>query len=251
MPDGQPILFFSDAHFGAHGPSQEADKRIRFLSLLAYARSIGAEVFFLGDLFDFWFEYRHWIPRYGLEILAAIGDFTRSGGTFHLVIGNHDGWAEDYFQKELGIEVHRGDETFVRQGLRLYLSHGDGKAPSDRGYRILRRVIRARWAIRLYRLWPADWAYRTARFFSGQSRELTGRRPPKFLEEYDRVAADLLESGFDAVLMGHLHQGWVRKIGNGWWINTGEFFDAFHCVELSQGEFRLGQCGPDGPKFNG
>jgi UDP-2,3-diacylglucosamine hydrolase len=236
-----PILFFSDAHIGAHGTAQETLKVARFVSFLDYAPTAGAEVFFLGDLFDFWFEYRHWIPRVPIAVLAAIRSFTAGGGVFHLILGNHDCWAGDYFERDLGIQTHRDSVTVVRQGLRLYIAHGDGLAPSDRGYRVLKRIIRWPLNIRLYRLWPADWAFRTARFFSGRSRDLTARRSPEFLAEYDRVAADLVRSGFDAVVMGHLHQAWVRPLDKGWWINTGEFFERFDYVVMEDGRFRLEQ----------
>ena len=239
MNADRPVLFFSDAHFGAHGPTQEEEKIQRFVSFLHHARAIGAEVFFLGDLFDFWFEYKHWLPKHDVRITNAIRDLTAAGMPFHLMIGNHDCWAEDFFPKHLGVTLHRADVTISRQGLRLFLSHGDGKAPSDRGYRLLKRVLRSRVSIWLYRHLPADWAFRLANFTSGRSRDLTGRRPPKFIEEYDRVAEDLLRAGIDAVIMAHIHQGWVKRIDNGWWINTGEWYERFNYVRMEAGMFRL------------
>ena len=237
--DGPPVYFFSDAHFGSHGPAQEELKVQRFHSLLQQAGSCRAEVFFLGDLFDFWFEYRHWIPKVQLDVLAAIRAFTRAGGTFHLIAGNHDFWAGEYFEKELGITLHLDDITLVRQGMRLHIAHGDGKAPSEIGYRLLRRVLRFRPNVMLYRLIPADWAYRLARFSSGRSRELNTRRPNTDFSEYDQAARAILSSGFDAVIMGHLHNAWVRRIDGGWWINSGEFYESFDYIILENGGFRL------------
>ncbi|MBI3872652.1 MAG: UDP-2,3-diacylglucosamine diphosphatase [candidate division Zixibacteria bacterium] len=239
MNESTPILIFSDAHFGAHSRTQETLKIERFVGFLAWAQHRRAEVFFLGDLFDFWFEYRHWMPKVPVEIPASIRAFTAGGGAFHLIIGNHDCWAEDYFERQLGMQVHRGDLTVMRQGLQLYLSHGDGMARSDRGYRILKRILRWRLNTILYRLWPADWAFRAAHFFSGRSRELTTQREPKFLEEYDQSIAVLLASGFDAVVIGHIHKGWVRRIGAGWSVNSGEFYEEFNYVVLENGTFRI------------
>lgn len=239
MNDSRPCLFFSDAHFGAHSLTQERDKIDHFVSFLHHARDIGAEVFFLGDLFDFWFEYKHWIPKHAVEITAAIHELTASGSPFHLIIGNHDCWAADFFPKYLGITLHRGDLTINRQGLRIFVSHGDGKAPSDRGYRVLKRVLRSRISIGLYRHIPADWAFRLANFTSGRSRDLTAKRPPKFIEEYDRVAEELIQAGFDAVIMAHIHQGWIKRVGNGWWINSGEWYEKFSYVVMDRSGFRL------------
>ena len=123
--------------------------------------------------------------------------------------------------------------------MRILISHGDGKAKSDGGYRVLKRVLRFRPNIILFRLLPADWAFRLAHFFSGQSRELTSSRPPKFLAEYNVVADQYLNSGFDAVVMGHLHEGWVKRRDKGWWVNSGEFFEKFTYVRLDGNGFSL------------
>jgi UDP-2,3-diacylglucosamine hydrolase len=245
MPENPPIIFFSDSHFGTHNAAQEDQKVERFVTLLHHATAQGAEVFFLGDLFDFWFEYKHWIPKTRMPILAAIHAFTSAGGTFHLSVGNHDFWAENYLQNELGVVLHSEDVTVTRHGLRLFISHGDGKAPSETGYRLMKRVLRFRPNILLYRLLPADWAYALAQKFSSHSRRSSQQREPADFSEYDRVAANLLESGCDAVLMGHLHQAWVKKIGSGWWINTGEFYERFTYVTLSDGVFTLNEWNPN------
>lgn len=234
-----PILFFSDAHLGAHDPVREAVKVDRFVSFLKYAGDIQAEVFFLGDLFDFWFEYKHWVPKVPVRALAAIRQFTAQGGTFDMLLGNHDIWAADYFAVELGATVHKGDLTATRQGLRILISHGDGKAKSDRGYRVLRRVLRFGPNITLYKMLPADWAFALANFSSRRSRELTSSRSPKFVTEYEAVAQARLTEGYNAVIMGHIHQGWVKRLGGGWWVNTGEFFENFDYVLLNDGEFHL------------
>ncbi len=234
-----PILIFSDAHLGAHDPGREAVKVDRFVSFLEFAVQTKAEVFFLGDLFDFWFEYKHWVPKVSVRVLAAIRQFTAGGGSFHMLLGNHDIWAADYFAGELGATVHRGDLTVTRQGLRILISHGDGKAKSDRGYRVLRRILRFGPNIALYKLLPADWAFALANFSSKRSRELTSSREPKFVGEYDEVAQAQLASGYDAVIMGHIHQSWVKRLGSGWWVNSGEFFEKFNYVRLQDGEFHL------------
>jgi UDP-2,3-diacylglucosamine hydrolase len=244
MTQHPPVLFFSDAHLGAHSPVQEAVKVERLVGFLQHASEIRAEVFFLGDLFDFWFEYRHWMPKAPLRILSAILQFTRGGGTFHVLLGNHDIWAADYFSRELGVQMHRGDLSITRNGLRLLISHGDGKARSDRGYRILKRILRFKPNVSLFRLLPADWAYGLANFFSRRSRQLTASRPPRFLPEYEEVAATSIDQGYDAVVMGHIHQACVKRLGNGWWVNSGEFFERFSYVRLQGQEFVLEEWNP-------
>jgi len=152
----RPEYFLSDAHFGAHDRQTERMKIDRFVSFLAHPDRAGATVWFLGDLFDFWLEYRRVIPRVSIRVLAAIQSFVESGGEFHLLLGNHDYWVRDFFTAELGVILHQRDVTIERDGKKLLLTHGDGKAPSDGGYRILKNILRFRPGIWLYRHLPVD-----------------------------------------------------------------------------------------------
>lgn len=235
----RPEYFFSDAHFGAHDQQIEQSKIDRFTSFLAHPERAGAVVWFLGDLFDFWLEYRHAIPRVSIRILAAIRSFVDTGGEFKMLVGNHDYWVRDYFTSEIGAAVYPGDVIIEREGKKILLTHGDGKAPSDGGYRILKKILRWRPGIWLYRHLPADWAFALATSTSHSSRRLTSGRTDKFEAEYRDYAARVLSGRYHAVIMGHLHHAHIEQIGDDWYINCGEWFERFSYVIREGTSFSL------------
>jgi len=204
--NNRPEFFLSDAHFGAHDEATERVKIDRFISFMANPERDDSSVWFLGDLFDFWLEYRHVIPRVSIRVLAAIRAFVDRGGEFHLLIGNHDCWTRDFFSAELGATIHRADVELERGGKNILLTHGDGKARSDRGYRLLKKILRFRPGIWLFRLLPVDWAFGLAGHSSGASRRLTSGRENRFEAEYHKFAEAKLTAGHHAVIMGHLHK---------------------------------------------
>jgi UDP-2,3-diacylglucosamine hydrolase len=235
----RPEYFLSDAHFGAHDGRTERLKIDRFVSFLSHPERHGAIVWFLGDLFDFWLEYRHAIPRVSVRVLAAIQAFVADGGEFHLLLGNHDYWVRDYFLSELGVIVHPHDVNIVRGGKQILLTHGDGKAPSDGGYRLLRYILRFRPGIWVYRHLPVDWAFALASSTSHSSRRLTSGRTDKFAAEYRVYAEKILNTGVHAVIFGHLHRAFVEQLGAGWYINSGEWFETFSYVLRGGSSFSL------------
>ncbi len=235
----RPEYFISDAHFGAHDDQTERLKVGRFVSFLSHPDRAGVVVWFLGDLFDFWLEYRHAVPRVSVRVLAVIRSFVDAGGEFHLLVGNHDYWVRDYFAAELGITIHRKDVKIEREGKKILLTHGDGKAPSDGGYRMLKRVLRWRPGIWLYRHLPVDWALALAASTSHSSRRLTSGRTDKFAAEYREYATKMLGEGYYAVIMGHLHHAHLEQIGDGWYINSGEWFESFSYVLREGTSFSL------------
>jgi UDP-2,3-diacylglucosamine hydrolase len=231
--------FLSDAHFGVHDRQTEQLKIARFVSFLAHPERTGAVVWFLGDLFDFWLEYRRAIPRVSVRVLAALRAFVDRGGEFHLQLGNHDYWTGDYFAAELGIHLHRHDLTIERENQKILLTHGDGKAPSDRGYRLLKKIFRFPPGIWFYRHLPVDWAFALASSTSHSSRRLTDSRTDRFAAEYREYALRMLSAGYHAVIMGHLHQPHLEKIDDKWYINTGEWFEQFSYVVREGASFSL------------
>jgi UDP-2,3-diacylglucosamine hydrolase len=234
-----PEYFISDAHFGAHPPDVEQRKIERFVSFLAHPDRQGATVWFLGDLFDFWLEYRHAIPKASIQVLHAIQKFVHDGGEFHLLLGNHDYWVNSFFTKELGVKLYREDVTIERDGKRILLSHGDGKAESDRGYRFLKKILRFRPGIWLYRHLPVDWAFSLARKSSHTSRAHTSNRSQVFANDYREFARKQITAGYHAVLMGHLHAAFCEELDGGWYINCGEWFDKFSYVTRIGEDFEL------------
>ena len=138
---GNKVYFASDFHLGAPDAKSSALRERKIVRWLEEIRPDAGVVFLLGDIFDFWFEYRHAIPRGFVRLQGKLAEFTDSGIPVIFFTGNHDMWMFDYFTQELNIPIYRkpvstsiGDHTF-------YIGHGDGLGPKDHTYKVLKRVF--------------------------------------------------------------------------------------------------------------
>lgn len=226
------LYIFSDAHLGSGTPESEGNKRARITELCELVKRDGDRLIILGDLFDFWFEYNHVIPKAYHEVLFELYELRKQGIAVDYVSGNHDFWMGDFFEKHLGIAVHVDSLELNYAGKRLFLCHGDGLAKADSGYRLLKRIFRNKLAIWLYRKLPPDWAYPLAQRVSGTSRKHTAQRDHEFAADYAAYAEKHLAQGYDVVIIGHLHIPVVRQFGQGMYINTGDFIHHFTYVRI-------------------
>jgi UDP-2,3-diacylglucosamine hydrolase len=187
-------------------------------------------VVLLGDLFDFWFEYRHVIFSGYFEILAAIHRLARAGVEFHFLCGNHDFWAGRFLRDHLGFHVH-DQVTLDFDGKQVLFIHGDGIRHDDYSYRIYKRIARFAPVVGLFWLIHPDLAMGIAQLVSRGSRKLhTGKDPAKGreVEPLRQFARDTIQRGeADVVVCGHSHYAemvdFATEGGSGLYINTGDF----------------------------
>lgn len=221
------LYVFSDAHLGGAPPDKEQEKQKNLELLFSKVSADGERLVILGDLFDFWFEYKYVIPKAHHEVLFGLRELVRKGIRVDYVSGNHDFWMGDFFQKHLGIPIHRDQLELEHGGQKYLMIHGDGIAKGDRGYRVLKRILRNPVSIWLYRKLPPDWAFPLARFVSGSSRDYTSRRDHEFAEDYATFARTKLSEGYDTVVIGHLHIPVSCEYSSGLYVNTGDFIHYF------------------------
>ena len=141
VPTGKKIYFLSDFHLGVpdHASSLKREKLIvRFLS---EAKEDAAAIFIVGDLFDFWYEYKKVVPKGFVRILGKLAELTDSGIPLYFFVGNHDMWMNGYFERELNIPVFYEPREFEFNGMRFLIGHGDGLGPGDEGYKFLKKNI--------------------------------------------------------------------------------------------------------------
>ncbi|MGA9115523.1 MAG: UDP-2,3-diacylglucosamine diphosphatase [Bacteroidota bacterium] len=231
--------FFSDVHLGLGPPEAEKAKENRLLRFLEGIRPACEELFILGDLFDFWFEYRTVIPRGYHRTLAALQAFTDAGVRVRYLVGNHDCWTDGFLETELGMELHRSPFQAEVQGKKVYLHHGDGLAPADRGYRLLKPLLRSPAGFRLYRWIHPDIGVRLARGSSRTSRAYTARKDYGEEEGVAGFARARIEAGADLVVMGHLHKPSLQRFGSGWYANLGDWITHNTYGEMKEGGFAL------------
>ncbi len=233
------IFFISDVHLGLHDKFREKEKERRLLAFLSYVEEHGDELFIIGDLFDYWFEYKYVIPRGYHHTISKLGLMVEKGIKIHYVAGNHDFWLKDFFPKDLGIPIYKDPFEVVLRGKRFYLHHGDGLALKDTGYRILKKVLRSRLNIFLFTLLHPDLTAPLAKASSRGSREHTANKDYGETDGMILFATKKIESGCDAVVMGHRHKPLSLKIGNGIYINLGDWISYSTYAEFSGTDLEL------------
>lgn len=217
------IYFISDVHLGIQ---KRPDDRQREDLLIAFLEFIAADcekLFIVGDLFDYWFEYRTVIPRYFYRTLNAIGMLRKKGIEIEYLMGNHDFGHRTFFEEEFGIHIHKNDITREINGRKFYISHGDGKSYKDTGYKILKRILRNRAAQFIFRLLHPDIGIGMASGSSRKSRVYTDKKSYGEGDGMYDFAAGKIAEGFDYVIMGHRHKLVHEKISTGSYINLGEW----------------------------
>ena len=250
VPPGKKIFFLSDFHLGTPdaGTSLQREKLIvRFLNEI---RQEAAAIFIVGDMFDFWYEYRKVVPKGGVRLLGKMAELADEGIGIHFFVGNHDMWMRGYFQQELNVPVYYEPKEFIINDKKFFVGHGDGLGPGDHGYKAMKKVFRNPVSQWLFGILPPLFGVGLANYFSNKSREATGTTEEVFLGEerewllmYSREI--LKKEHFDFFVFGHRHlpidfrlSAESRYINLGEWINycTYAVFDGIEMRLLSYTE---------------
>lgn len=232
------IYFISDAHLQFWLPDIAQEQRLQ--AFLNYIEADAGQLFILGDIFDFWFEWRHVIPRYYAGILSHFKQMIRSGIEIHFITGNHDFYAGQYLKNEIGIICHDEFAELEFSGKRFFLAHGDGLAKKDRGYRLLKKIIRNRFANFLFKTFVhPDLGMAIARLASRSSRKWRSNDKSSWAEEYAEFARQKLTAGYDYVLLGHIHYPMIREENGKVYCNCGDWITEFTYGRYDGNELKL------------
>ena len=167
-----PTFFASDFHLGVDARDSSSERERRVVAWLDYCATEQADAIYLvGDLFEFWFEWRRAVPRGFVRFLGKLAELTDRGIPVHVFTGNHDMWMRDYLEEETGVQLHRQPVVHTIYGKQVLIGHGDGLGPGDYGYKRLKRVMNAGWAKWLYARLHPNLAMQLALYFSHRSRE--------------------------------------------------------------------------------
>ncbi len=233
------LYFISDAHLGAdrEGRPQRESALIRFLESI---EDNAAQLFIVGDLFEFWFEYKHLMPKGHLELLYQLRRMVKAGTLIHYVAGNHDFALGRFLEEDIGIALHWNPFAFEFDGRRFYIAHGDGLNKRDLGYRVLKKILRSKTCQAIYRLLPADFAIGLAQWSAQASRSATRKRNRQMVAEiYRSIAFKLIENGFDYVVMGHTHFAEMQEHGKGRYINVSGWLQKYPYGEYASSNLKL------------
>ena len=249
LPPAKKIYFASDLHLGVPSYEKSLAREKHFVKWLEMVRKDAAEIFIVGDLFDFWYEYKKAVPRGYVRVLGKLAEIADSGIKLHLFTGNHDMWIFDYLPQELGAQLYRKPIERAWNGKKFYIGHGDGLGPGDYGYKFIKKVFAnpvLQWAFA--RLHP-NFGIGLADYFSRSSRAKTGHKDAIFNGEDQEwlaiYAKEILQKQhFDYFIFGHRHlplnidlkQQGSRYINLGDWIQYFTY-GVFNGQELSLKEF--------------
>jgi UDP-2,3-diacylglucosamine hydrolase len=252
------IYFASDFHLGVPTKESSLERERAVVAWLEYARKDAAEIFLVGDIFDFWFEYKRAVPRGYTRLLGKISEITDSGIPVHVFTGNHDMWIFDYLSSECGVKVYRNPIDREFNGKLFQIGHGDGLGPGDHGYKFIKRVFANRICQWLFARLHPNFGIWLASYFSGYSRSVTGDSDRKYLGDdkewlvvYCKEAEQLKHS--DYYIFGHRHlpldiaiSNNSRYINLGEWLNyrtfakwSGEDLELFQWTSSGAREYKI------------
>lgn len=226
------VYFASDFHLGMDAllTSDEREKKVvNWLNSIA----TDAEMLFLvGDVFDYWFEYKHAVPNGFTRLLGTLGEMADAGIPIHFFTGNHDMWMFRYLTDEMGIPVYREPVRFELSGHSFLVGHGDGLGPGDVGYKLLKKVLANPVCQGAFRWIHPDIGLPLMRFFSATSRNYTGGEDAFGTENeewlWQYCESFLAKTPVDFFIFGHRHLPIDVLLSNGEsrYINLGEWMYA-------------------------
>ncbi|MCL2218925.1 MAG: UDP-2,3-diacylglucosamine diphosphatase [Chitinispirillia bacterium] len=237
--DRDTVYFVSDAHFGLD--ADEAAKTAKFAELAAEMRGRATDVFFVGDMFDFWIEYRSVIRRDYFTVLHIMRGLVEAGVRVHYVGGNHDFALGTFLEETAGVAVHRGCADAELQGRRAHISHGD-KVCKGSLLRIADKLLRNGPLQALYRaIHPDIGIWGGGRVSAASKRKYRGVEiPQKTLNRYRRAAEALMAGGArDLVIFAHTHRADLVNFAGGDYCNTGSWLDRYDYAILRGGKIQL------------
>jgi UDP-2,3-diacylglucosamine hydrolase len=227
------IYFASDQHLGAPTSEKSKEREKKLVRWLDIVKEDAEAIFLLGDLFDFWFEYKTVVPKGFVRVLGKLAEIKDSGIPIYFFVGNHDLWMNDYFEKELGIPVYHEPKEFVFSGKTFLIGHGDGLGPGDNGYKRMKKVFTNPFCKWLFRWLHPDLGVRLAQHFSVKNKLISGEEDVAFLgEEKENLIQYckqvLATKHYDYFVFGHRHLPMKLSLEkNSEYINLGDWISYF------------------------
>jgi UDP-2,3-diacylglucosamine hydrolase len=245
IPPGKNIYFSSDNHLGAPSAAKSLPREQKFVRWLDTIKEDAAAIFLLGDLFDFWFEYRTVVPKGFVRVLGKLAEISDSGIPIYFFVGNHDLWMKDYFEKELNIPTYRDVKEFTFNEKVFLIGHGDGKGPGDIGYKRMKKVFTNPIFKWLFRWFHPELGMRLAQYLSVKNKLISGNDDKVFLgneqEWLAQYAKRKLETKqYDYFVFGHRHLAMKINVGaSSTYFNLGDWITQYTYGVFDGAHFEL------------
>ena len=240
-------VFISDLHLGVpdHAGSLEREKKV--VAWLDAIKSNCKTLYLLGDVFDFWFEYKTAVPRGFVRLLGKLAELRDAGTQIHFFTGNHDMWAFDYLEKEIGVIIHRHPVQVEMGGKKFYLAHGDGIGPGDHKYKMLKKIFASKLCQWLFARLHPNLGIGIAQYFSRRSRLSTEDEVFYGDKEWQVIHSRevLKKEHIDYFIYGHRHLANDIELENGArFINLGDWISLYTYAEFNGSELVLKKFNP-------
>jgi UDP-2,3-diacylglucosamine hydrolase len=231
LPQHKKVFFLSDFHLGSPSYEKSLAREKRIVAFLDSISHEAAAIFIVGDMFDFWFEYKTVVPKGYIRLLGKLAQLSDAGIQLHFFVGNHDMWVRNYFQQELNMQVYFEPTQFEFNGQQFLVGHGDGQGPGDHKYKFLKKIFRnplCQWAFGTI---PPSIGLGIANYFSKKSRDADKGREEVFLGEEKEwliiYAREVLQSKpINYFIFGHRHLPIDHTLTtNSKYINLGEWIN--------------------------
>ncbi|MBJ2174048.1 UDP-2,3-diacylglucosamine diphosphatase [Aureibaculum sp. A20] len=233
IPSNKKIYFASDQHLGLPNHKDSLVREKIFIKWLDTVKQDAEAIFLLGDLFDFWFEYKKVVPKGFVRVLGKLAEIRDSGIPIYFFVGNHDLWMDDYFEKELDIPIYHKPKEYIINNKTFLIGHGDGLGPGDKGYKRMKKVFTNPVSKWLYRWLHPDIGIRLGVYLSTKNKMISGDEDAKFLGEENEWLAQyckrkLETKHYDYFIFGHRHLPMEIQVGdNSRYINLGDWISHF------------------------
>lgn len=233
LANAKKVYFASDQHFGAPTAELSFPREQKFVTWLDEIKKDADALFLLGDLFDFWFEYKTVVPKGFVRVLGKLAELRDSGIPIYFFVGNHDLWMYDYFEKELNIPVFHKPKHFTINGKEFFIGHGDGLGPGDMGYKRMKRVFTNPFSKWLFRWLHPDIGVKLAQYLSVKNKLISGEEDVKYLGKenewlYQYAQKKLESKHYDFFVFGHRHLPLeILLKGESHYFNLGDWIGYF------------------------
>jgi UDP-2,3-diacylglucosamine hydrolase len=245
MNTHKKIYFASDQHLGAPTKEESFVREQKFVRWLDIVKQDAEVIFLLGDLFDFWHEYKTVVPKGYVRVLGKLAEIKDSGIPIYFFVGNHDLWMRDYFETELNIPVYHNTKEFIFNNKTFLIGHGDGLGPGDKGYKRMKKVFTHPFSQWLFRWLHPDIGMKLGNYLSVKNKLISGDEDVVFLGEENEwlvqyARKKLTEKHYDYFLFGHRHLPMEINLGdNSKYINTGDWISHFTYAVFDSQELTL------------
>ena len=232
LAEGKKAYFSSDHHFGAPNEKDSLVREKLFVKWLDEVKEDCGVLFLIGDLFDFWFEYKHVVPKGFVRVLGKLAEIADRGIPIYFFVGNHDLWMKDYLEEQINAIVFRDKQDFIINGKEFFIVHGDGKGPGDNGYKRMKKVFTNKFCQFLFYILHPDFAMWLGITASRKNKMISGDEDVHFLGvENEWLIAyskkQLARKQYDYLVYGHRHLPMEISIDKARHINLGDWINYF------------------------